>query len=134
MFGEDLILGETIGKIDSTNRIFLPSFTKIEKNEKLLIQTIENNNELALKIIALNKYLVIIERFRKLRDNSTSIEEFEKYDNEISNVCKKLDALVKVDNQKRLQLPNSLMQKLNWSKNSEIIYTGLGDSLLVRKK
>lgn len=134
MFGEDLILGETISKLDSKNRIFLPAFTKVEKDEKLIIQTIENNNGLALKIIALNKYLVIIERFRKLRDNSTSIEEFEKYDNEISNICKKLDALNKVDSQKKLQIPSSLMQKLNWPKNSEIIYTGLGDSLLVRKK
>lgn len=134
MFGENLILGESFGKIDSKNRIFVPAFTKVEPQEQLLIQLIEINYELAFKITAIHKYFKIIERFQKLRDNATSLDSFEKYDKEIELVCQKLDFIINVDKQKRLQIPHNLMTKLGWSNKNEIHFTGLGESLLVRKK
>lgn len=134
MFGENLILGESFGKIDDKNRIFIPSFTGVEPKEQLLLQTINYNNDLAIKLLSTKEYLYIIERFKKLRENATNIEDFERYTNEIEKICQNLEYLVNVDNQKRIQLPHSIMTKLEWKNKSEVHYKGLGETLLIRKK
>lgn len=134
MFGEKLILGEGTGKIDSKNRIFIPAFTKVEANEELFLQLVNFNDEIAFKVIAIHKYLQIIEKFRTLRDNATSVDDFEKYDTEIEIICKKLDYIVSIDNNKRLQIPHSLITKLNWKNTDEVQFKGLGETLLVRRK
>lgn len=135
MFGEDLIIGETNVKMDDKYRICIPNFTKVAPNDSLLIQVVtDENSELALKIFALNNYIGIINRFKNLRNNSTSIEEYEKYDEEIARICKKLDALCKVDNTTRLIIPYCIRKRLELSPKSELTIKGLGDSILVRKK
>lgn len=134
MFGETLILGTYEQKLDSKNRLFIPSATKVEKNENLLIQKTMFENELAIKIISATEYLLLIERIKKLRDNSTNLKDFEKYTLEIEKICKKLDLLVKVDNQKRIQIPINLKRKLNWQEQESLELTGFGEYLLVRKK
>ena len=134
MFGEKLILGEGTGKIDSKYRIFIPAFTKVEAKEELLLQYVNLDNEPAFKVMAIEKYFQIIERFQTLRDNATSVEEFEKYDKEIEIICQKLDYIVTIDKQKRLQMPHNLITKLNWKNTDEVEFKGLGETLLVRKK
>lgn len=134
MFGENLILGKSFGKIDDKNRIFIPSFTGVEPKEQLLLQTINYNTDLAIKLLSTKEYLYIIERFKKLRENATNIEDFERYTNEIEKICQNLEYLVNVDNQKRIQLPHSIMTKLEWENKSEVQYKGLGETLLIRKK
>lgn len=134
MFGETLILGTYEQKLDSKNRLFIPSATKVEKNENLLIQKTMFENELAIKIISATEYLLLIERIKRLRDNSTNLKDFEKYTLEIEKICKKLDLLVKVDNQKRIQIPINLKRKLNWQEQESLELTGFGEYLLVRKK
>ena len=134
MFGENLILGESCGKIDSKNRIIVPTFTKIEPQEQLLLQLTEIDNELAFKLIATHKYFKIIERLQNLRDNSISLKDFEKYDKEIELICQNLNFILSVDKQRRMQIPLNLMTKLGWSNENDIYFTGLGESLLVRKK
>lgn len=134
MFGENLILGESYGKLDDKNRIFIPSFTGVEPKEQLLLQTINYNKDLAIKLLSTKEYLYMIERFKKLRENTTNIKDFERYTIEIEKICQNLEYLVNVDSQKRIQLPHSLITKLEWESKSEVQYKGLGETLLIRKK
>lgn len=134
MFGDTLIIGESFNKIDVNNRIIIPSFTKVEENDELLIQLTNYNNELCFKLISLQKYLQLIEKIQFIRSNTTCIEEFEKCTKEIEKICEKLDFLVKVDKQRRIVIPVDLLIKLNWQNTTDIQFKGLGESLLVRKK
>ena len=134
MFGEKFIIGKSDGKIDNKNRISIPSFTYVEVNDGLIIQIIDDNDELSLKIEIFNKYASILEKLKKLRDNASSLAEFQRYDKEIEVICQKLDYLVTVDKQKRILIPISVMKALNWNSSDYIQCTGLGESLLVRKK
>lgn len=113
MFGDTLIIGESFSKIDDKNRIFIPSFTKVEEKDELLIQLTNYNNELCFKLISLQKYLQLIEKIQLIRNNSSNIEEFEKWTNEIEKICEKLDFLVKVDKQRRIVIPIDFLIKLN---------------------
>ncbi|MBE6156389.1 MAG: hypothetical protein E7161_01410 [Firmicutes bacterium] len=134
MFGKNLIIGHSEGKISDKGRIFLPSFTKPEKDDKILIQKDTYGDEAALKLIAYSEYLNMIERYRRLRDTATSLEEEQKYTKKIEDISLSLTHLTKVDAQRRIQLPKAILEKYNWSPQDTIRYDGLGESLLIRKK
>ena len=134
MFGDDLIIGHTINKMDEKGRIFIPSFTKVEKSDKLIIQKTTFQDDIALRLCAYQQYLTIIERLQKLRNNSTSIEEYEKFTREINNIFYILDSLIEIDSQKRATIPKRLLNELEWEPNSEYKIDGLGDSIINRQK
>ena len=134
MFGDKLIIGHSEGLISDKGRIFPPSFTNPESGDQILIQKTTWNNEPALKIFAYNEYLKIIERYQKLRENATTFEEEEKYNKIIEKICYTLESLAQIDKQKRINLPNHLLKEYGWKTKDEIVYTGLGESLLITKK
>ena len=134
MFGENLIIGHSEGKIVDKGRLFLPSFSDPENGDKIIIQKVNLNDRNALKLIAYQEYLNIINRLKKLRENATSLKEYQKFTDEIEKICRGLDFLIKVDVEKRIFLPKILLEEYNWSKNDTVIYDGLGESLLITKK
>ena len=90
--------------------------------------------EQAFKITAYNAYLDIIERLKNLRNNSKSLEDYKKYTLEIEKIYFTLQALSRVDSQKRVTLPKSLIETLELEVGDTVLYNGLGHALLVRKK
>ena len=65
MFGENLLIGQRTSKIDGKNRIYLPPFTKAEKDDEIaLINMIDNNGFPYIKLYLLKKYKEIAERLQ----------------------------------------------------------------------
>lgn len=134
MFGDNLIIGHTSGKIEENGRIKLPAFTKAEENDAIILEKVSSDTEIVLKLHIYQKYLDIIKRFQNLRDNATSTEEFIRYDKEIEKICSILIHVAYIDKQRRLQLPKTFMLEINWKNGEAIEFEGLGSSLLVRKQ
>lgn len=134
MFGEQLIIGKSEGKIDEKGRIFIPSFVNPEPDDKIIIQEIIFDDEFALKLTAVTEYLGIIERLKNLRNNATTVEEYNKFNAEIENICLQLNYLVQIDKQKRILIPKNAINSSGWLPKDELQFNGLGNSLLVRKK
>lgn len=134
MFGDELILGKGTVKIDNKGRMFIPAHTKVEENDKIILEKSSKDNDVALKLHVYQKYFDILERFKQLRDNATSIEEFNRYEKEIEEISVKLHAIVTVDKQHRIIVPKPLVTALDFNANQELQYEGLGTSLLVSQK
>ena len=131
MFGEDLIIGHSEGKMDDKNRIIIPSFTKGVPNDRLILSIYEE------KMLVVKSYLEIlkvINNLRKLQSNTPSLSEYQKYEKEIALICFKLESDLTIDNQKRLLLPKSTLDKFGWTNKDTLLYDGIGSGLLIRKK
>jgi len=134
MFGENIIIGHSVAKIDNKNRVFLPSFTKATHKDKIIIERTEYKSDFALKLHAYHKYYELIERIKKLQSTATTLEEFMKFQERIESLCLFLAAAVNVDSQRRIVIPNHIFQELNWSSELPVILDGLGDSLLMTQQ
>lgn len=134
MFGDDLILESGSGKLDNKGRFFVPSSTNVEENDKIILEMINSNDGVTLKLHVYQKYFDIISRFTKLRDNATSQEDFLKYEKEIESICAKLHAIVTADKQKRIIIPKQIVDNLGWNTFEPVQYEGLGTSLLLSQK
>lgn len=135
MFGQDLIIGHSEGKITDKGRIFLPSFTSPEPHDKILIQiTTTINKQTALKLFSYNQYLQIIKGWQNLRAKTTTVEDYERCTKMIEQLSSLIHSLLEIDNQKRLLLPKSILESLGWETKDTIEYTGLGESLQITKK
>ena len=134
MFGEKLIIGHATVKLDSKRRIFIPSFSRAESGDDVVIRKSSYDNDFCLKIQAFQSYLDIIGRLRNLRDNAASIDEYEKFESKIESICIELEKLANVDGQGRILIPESITAADGWNIGDSLQIDGLGDSLLVRKK
>ena len=85
---------------------------QLEKNDEIVLEKIKlDNNNFALKLHLYKKYLQILDKLKKLRDNSKSFEEYVKYEFEIEIICSKQNIVKKLDFQHRLQLPKDLINE-----------------------
>lgn len=134
MFGDELILEGGTLNIDNKGRIFVPAFTKVEKNDKIILEISRHNDETHLILHVYQKYFNILKRFMDLRDSATSIEEFSKYEKSIEEICSKLQGIVIVDQNKRILIPKTIMENLGWEFNKPTQYEGLGTSLSLSQK
>lgn len=134
MFGATPIIGHSVTKLDNKSRVFLPSFTKAAHKDIIIIERTTHENEFALKLHAYKKYYELIERIRALQSKATTIEEFTKFQERIESLCMFLAAEINVDSQKRIVIPNHIIQESNWSKEQPINLDGIGDSLLITQK
>lgn len=133
MFGEDLLIGKKIVNIDSKNRICLPSFTKAEKNDEIaLINKIDTTGYPYIKLYLLKKYKEIAERLKKLQENATSTQEFMQYEQKIIDICSYIDAVLKVDSQRRVLIPQDIMTTNRWQYRDSFICEGKGNFLVIR--
>ena len=129
-----LIIGHSEGKISDKNRIFLPSFTLYYPSEEIIFTKITFEEQQALKVTAYKRYLDIIERFRNLRNNARSLEEYNRFSLEIEKICFNLQSISEVDAHRRVALPKYSIEEYNWNVGDTLLYDGLGDSVLIRKK
>ena len=131
MFGEAIIIGHATGKLDNKNRIFIPPFTKVEPKEKIVIEKTIYQDELALKLHSYHKYYDMIVKLQQLQEKVTTLEEFNELQSKIENLCRYLFAIVNVDSNKRITIPKTIIDTLNWSLDEPISMNGIGNSLLI---
>jgi len=134
MFGKDIIIGHSETKIDSANRLMLPSYTHREPGDKIFIQTFITNNGYAIKLYSEDEFKDIITKLEEIKKTTTSYEELIKVRKELESVYGKLSAYLKVSKQNRITIPKYLMDSLNWESDKFYQCDGLGTSLLIRKK
>lgn len=134
MFGENLIIGHSEGKISDKHRIFMPAFSNPQKGDKVIFAKLVYNEEQALKLFGYKSYLQIIERLQYLRDNASSLEEYNKYTEEIEKSCYSLECIAQIDAQRRLSLPKCIQELYGWKVGDPLIYDGMGECLLIRKQ
>ena len=134
MFGEDLLIGQKKVKIDGKNRIYLPPFTKAEKNDEIaLINMIDNNTGIPhVKLYLMKKYKEIAERLKRLQENATSIDEYMQYEQKIIDICSYIDAILKVDSQRRVLIPPDVMATNKWQERNSFVCEGKGNFLIIR--
>ena len=134
MYRNKFIIGHSEGKLCEKGRIIIPSFAYAQLDGEVVLQKTEFDGDIALKILAFKEYLAIIDRFQTLRNNTHSLDEYLKYTQEIEKICYSLKHLTEIDSQKRMSIPQILINEFNWIPQDTLIYDGLGESLLVRKK
>ena len=133
MYGEDLLIGQRTVKIDGKNRIYLPPFTKAEKEDEIaLINKIDNTGFPYIKLYLLKKYKEIVRRLQKLQENATNVEEYMQYEQKIIDICSCIDAVLKVDSQRRVLIPQDIMATNKWQERNSLICEGKGNFLVVR--
>ena len=133
MYGEDLLIGQKTVKIDGKNRIYLPPFTKAEKDDEIaLINKIDNTGYPYVKLYLFKKYKEIAERLKKLQENATSIEEYMQYEQKIIDICSYIDAVLKVDRERRILIPPDVMTANKWQERNSFICEGKGNFLVIR--
>ncbi len=133
MFGEDLLIGQRKGKIDGKNRIYLPPFTKAEKNDEIaLINKIDNKGIPYIQLYLLKKYKEIAERLQKLQENATSVEEYMQYEQKIIDICSYINAILKVDSERRVLIPQDIMAANRWQDRDSLICEGKGNFLVIK--
>ena len=131
MFKEDNLILHKSASIDNKGRLFIPACTDVDENEKLAIK---KHDEDALAIYAYNKYEEIIDRYKVLRDSSTSAEDYEYFNNKLEETSLNFYALVITDSQRRIQIPKDVLNDLEWDAPSKVICKGAGEFILVKKK
>ena len=133
MFGEDLLIGQKTVKIDEKNRIYLPPFTKAEKEDEIaLINKIDNTGFPYIKLYLLKKYKEIAVRLQKLQENVTSTQEYMQYEQKIIDICSYINAVLTVDSQRRILIPQDIMSANRWQERSKFICEGKGNFLVIR--
>ncbi len=133
MFGENLLIGQKKVKIDGKNRIYLPPFTKAEKNDEIaLINKIDTTGYPYIKLYLIKKYKEIAEKLKKLQENATSVEEYIQYEQKIIDICSYIDAVLKVDSQRRVLIPQDIMATNRWQYRDSLICEGKGNFLIIR--
>lgn len=133
MFGDELIIGSNKVKISDNGRIFLPPYTNATDKDKIVLKKVLVDNQYALKIYSFSKFVEIINRYKKLRDNATSLQEVERLTSIIERLCIQLNLYLTVDNQRRIFIPKTTRTSLGWNAGDQVELQGLGESLLVRK-
>lgn len=135
MSEQNYIIGKSIGNMDEKGRIFIPSFSTFENGTELILkkEKIDEDNY-RLKLMALNKYLEIVARYKKLQETATTIEDYNKYQNIIEEIFRNIECICKIDKQSRINMPKQLLTDINWNPPLKVNYTGLGESLEITKK
>lgn len=134
MFGDKLIIGTKIFKIDSKNRLAMPSFTNACPNDLLVLELKKEEQEIFLRFSLYNDYLNLVQILKEKRKRATSIKEFEKLSHEIEEICQKIACYASLDNQRRFTIPNDILKESFLNPGDEVLIKGAGTSVLARKK
>jgi len=134
MFGEKIIIGEQCCKLDSKNRLYIPSWTGAEKGDEICLQQSTLENETIIKVYSALKYCEIFERLKKLRENATTAEDYLKYNAMIEEVGLSLNVITTIDAQRRITIPLSLMESSKFISSSEVEIKGATETVIIRQK
>lgn len=130
MFGENYIIGESFQKISTKNRIQLPSFTFAEPNDEIAFICYNDH----LRLYGMLEYKKILDRYEKLKNNTIDLKEYEMITEIMEDICLKIKHLGMVDNQRRILIPQKLIEQFSFNTNEQVVLNGLGNSLSIRKK
>ena len=112
MFGEEALYGVKEVGIDAKRRIVLPSFTKAEQVDKLVIQ----KDEEELKIIPEDRINKIIEDMQSALFLAKSEQEFRMLKKRLDKFCVSILSVRQCDGQRRLLLPDNYFESEDTNK------------------
>lgn len=115
-------------------RIFLPAKACPEKGEEVVIRASVCRQEKCLKIMPYKNIADKIDGLVRKRDASTSADEYQRYENLITDFCLELDYLLKVDLQHRISIPEEILFKADMNYGDVLEVVGGGNSLIYTKK
>lgn len=131
MFGENIIVGESTAKIDNKNRIYLPSRTGAEIGDVVALTLIHYNNEVGIWITNAKKILELRDMYLEKLNDALTIEESDAYHEELAKIALRLNDLVEVQQQRRIQLTKNIVNKTGFQGKVQVI--GTGASVVIRK-
>lgn len=120
--------------LDANGRLFLPAKIRAGKGEQIVVTSSVCRQEKCFKIMSYKTIADRIDVLVKKRDDSTSSEDYSRYDNLIIEYCSALDHLLKVDSQHRICLPKRLLEKTNITTGDMLEVFGGGNALIYTKK
>ncbi|MDO4963061.1 MAG: hypothetical protein Q4E75_03075 [bacterium] len=94
MFGDDIILGRTVSKLDDKGRVCLPSFTGRQYKDKLVLVEFDEDKACIYKY---DSYVSQIEELKEKIKLSKTVSERRKYELEMYSICKKILKVLNVD-------------------------------------
>lgn len=102
MFGEESIYGQTVSTLDCQGRIFLPTYTKRECGESLVL-TYDNDISL-YQIFSCKVFDELVNELQsKILNSNNKLEEI-KYKKRIYEISKSIIKKLKVDSQGRINI------------------------------
>ncbi len=102
MFGEKPLYGKDILKIDDKGRIFLPKYTRKEKDNELILRYDEEISK--YEIYSIDRYNQIMSILEKYAIKSTIKNERLYYKRRICEISKSILKKIKVDSQGRINI------------------------------
>lgn len=126
MFGERPLYGKDILKIDDKGRIFLPKYTRKEKDDELILRYDEEISK--YEIYSIDRYNQIMSILEKYAIKSTIKNERLYYKRRICEISKSILKKIKVDSQGRINISG-----IEFDTN-EILCIGAYDHLIIESK
>lgn len=123
MFGEKSLYGNDVLKIDDKGRIFLPKYTKKEKDDELVLRYDEENAK--YEIYSIDRYDQIMNILEKYSIKSTNVKERKYYEKRIYEISKSILKKLKVDSQGRVNIGDIDTE------SSKILCIGARDHLIL---
>lgn len=138
MLNDEYFIGESVvSKMDEKNRIGLPKFTHkpiMSSNKEVAVQKKLVNNDLELRIFLASTYRKILNRYEEfLKNPNLSYEQYTEITTKIAAICAELDDIVKIDDQYRLLVSNSLISQSDWEHGDTFKIKGYGRYLSITK-
>ncbi len=128
------IFGNFTIRLDNKHRVICPKETKCMPNDMVVIQSAEDYDS-AIRIFSYNTYRRLRENLENLRNLCIEDEkEYKIYSKRLDAIAKTILDIQAIDNQRRLLLANSIINKLDWNNVNELEFIGLDDSFLLQKK
>lgn len=135
MFNDEFLIGN-YGEIsiDAKRRMFIPASTGVEGGEKIAIKSSTFRSERCLKLLAYKTLVNYINVLTDKINKANTLEEYEKFQNMISEYCSSFEYLLSVDNQHRVVLPQELTDNVDIRIGDKVKTIGIGNALVLIKK
>lgn len=124
MFGEKYMLGTSKHKLDNKGRVIIPSDTRVEENDELIII----NKDEFLEVWLLETQINQLKELEIKKLNSSSIEELRRYQDMINIVTCNVIKTAIMDKQKRLNLSKEAIKLLD---TDEVVIERMGNHIRI---
>ena len=124
MFGEKYMLGTSKHRLDSKGRLIIPSDTRVEENDELIII----NKDEFLEVWLLDTQIDQLKELEIKKLNSSSIEELRRYQDMINIITCNVIKTAIMDKQKRLNLSKEAIKLLD---TDEVVIERMGNHIRI---
>lgn len=122
----NLFVGQSTTRIDSKNRLFIPSSIGTMKLDSYVIVFDEEMD--CFKLYSVEEMKIELERLKELINNAKTVKEKRFHKNNFYTFCKSILKESKTDKQGRITLPQV------YESGTELLVFGAGDHLVVEPK